>query len=203
MYVSARVCCANKHSTVHVLSLVSLRPADDNMLAAGDAEADEVMAAVAAMRRRDRALEAKLLRNAADPPSDAADEPATDSDDEAYYLAMTQTSLGEATTMCHGSRSIAHSQISQLDLALTRRLLYIWVCALPAMQWFCGIILRRITVSASLHLCSTQAYGGRPANGSSREGIVVFSKDSRPMPPRKRRKAEADQEAAQAKQVRC
>ena len=59
-----------------------MRPADDDMDAGSDGEADEVMAAVAAMRRRDRVLQASLPRNAADAPIGPADEPASDSDDE-------------------------------------------------------------------------------------------------------------------------
>lgn len=59
------------------------------MVAGSEGEADEVMAVVAAMRRRDRALEASLPRKAADAATAAADEPASDSDDEASIAAMT------------------------------------------------------------------------------------------------------------------
>ena len=53
--------------------------------------------------------------------------------------------------------------------------------------------------------CCLQAYGGRPAQGgghSNGRGVVVFSKDKRPVIPRKRKKQEEEAEEAAPKVVK-
>ncbi len=58
---------------------------DDDSGAANGEGVDDVMAAVAAMTRRDRKLEASLPQKAANAPAPTEGEPGSDSDDEARF----------------------------------------------------------------------------------------------------------------------
>ena len=85
--------------------VVLSRSADDDDLGAVSGEgADDVMAAVAAMTRRDRNLEASLPRQkAAHAPAQTSGEPASDSDDEARVPSMSSCKCGICSGLVCGA----------------------------------------------------------------------------------------------------
>ena len=81
-----RSCCGP--SACRSCSLALSHPVDDDLGAVSGEGADDVMAAVAAMKRRDRTLEASLPAKAGNAPAQAGGQSASDSDDEARFHIM-------------------------------------------------------------------------------------------------------------------